>query len=43
MTLVEWLDAVRAVHDIESAYLTLWAEYLISRAALERAAGARLP
>ena len=43
MTLVEWLDAVRAVQDVESAYLTLWAEYITSRAALERAAGARLP
>jgi cobalt-zinc-cadmium efflux system outer membrane protein len=39
ITLVEWLDAVRAYHDAESIYATLEAEVGIRRAALARALG----
>ena len=39
ISLVEWLDAVRAYHETESAYTTLLAERLIRRAALELAVG----
>ena len=42
ITLVEWLDAVRAYQDSESTYLTLQAEVAVARAALERAAGTSL-
>jgi cobalt-zinc-cadmium efflux system outer membrane protein len=40
--LLEWLDSVRAYHDVESAYVTLWSEYATRRAALERITGAPL-
>ncbi len=43
MTLVEWLDAVRAAYEAEASYATLWADYITSRAALERAVGVPLP
>jgi cobalt-zinc-cadmium efflux system outer membrane protein len=42
ITLLEWLDAVRAYHEAESTYAALRAEYLARRAALERATGAPL-
>jgi outer membrane protein TolC len=42
ITLVEWLDAVRAYHEAESSYATLRAEVIIRQAALERALGASL-
>ena len=42
ITLVEWLDAVRAYQEAESSFATLVAGYVIQRAALERAVGARL-
>ena len=42
ITLAEWLDAVRAYQDAESAYLTLQADVAVARAALERAAGTPL-
>ncbi len=42
ITLVEWLDAIRAYQDAESTYLTLQAEVAIRRAALARAVGAPL-
>lgn len=37
--LVEWLDAVRAYHEAESAYASLQAESIIRHAALRRAIG----
>lgn len=40
--LLEWLDAVRAYQEAETTYITLWAEYITRRAALERATGASL-
>jgi cobalt-zinc-cadmium efflux system outer membrane protein len=40
ITLVEWLDAVRAYQDAESTYATLQAEVAVRRAALARAVGA---
>ena len=40
ITLVEWLDAVRAYQDAQSTVAVLQAESLIRRAALERAIGA---
>ena len=40
ITLVEWLDAVRAYQDAESTYVTLQADVAIARAALVRAVGA---
>jgi outer membrane protein, heavy metal efflux system len=43
ITLVEWLDAVRAYQEVEASHATLRAEALIRRAALERAVGAPLP
>lgn len=43
ITLVEWLDAVRAYQEAESTFLTLQAEVAIRRAALARAVGAPLP
>ncbi|HEY0970075.1 MAG TPA: TolC family protein [Gemmatimonadales bacterium] len=42
ITLVEWLDAVRAYQDAQAAVTALQAESLIRRAALERAVGAPL-
>lgn len=42
ITLVEWLDAVRAYQDAESTLVTLQAEVAIRRAALARAVGAPL-
>lgn len=42
ITLVEWLDAIRAYADAESTYVTLQAEVAIRRAALTRAVGAPL-
>lgn len=36
ISLLEWLDAVRAYHEAESAYSNLLAEFLIRRATLER-------
>jgi cobalt-zinc-cadmium efflux system outer membrane protein len=40
--LIEWLDAVRAYQEAEAGYASLLANYVIQRAALERAVGARL-
>ena len=40
ITLVEWLDAVRAYREAEASFATLQAELIIQRAALERAIGA---
>lgn len=42
ITLVEWLDAVRAYQDAESIYLTLQADVVVRQAALARAVGALL-
>ena len=42
ISLVEWLDAVRAYHEAESMFVTLRAELHIRRAALERATGVTL-
>jgi cobalt-zinc-cadmium efflux system outer membrane protein len=42
VTLVEWLDAVRAYQEAESSYATLRGEALIRRAELERAVGLAL-
>ena len=42
ITLLEWLDAVRAYHEAESAYSNLVAEFLVRRATLERAVSAPL-
>lgn len=42
ITLVEWLDAVRAYQEVESSFAMLRAEALIRRAALERTVGAPL-
>jgi outer membrane protein, heavy metal efflux system len=42
ITLLEWLDAVRAYHEAESAYANLIAEFLIRRATLERVVSAPL-
>lgn len=42
ITLLEWLDAVRAYQDAESTYLTLQAEVAIRQAALARAVGTAL-
>ena len=39
ISLVEWLDAVRAYQEAEGTFATLRAESLIRRAALERAVG----
>ncbi len=40
--LLEWLDAVRVYYEAETAWITLWSEYVARRAALERATGATL-
>jgi cobalt-zinc-cadmium efflux system outer membrane protein len=42
ITLLEWLDAVRAYHEAESAYSTLLGEALVRRATLERAVASPL-
>ena len=42
ITLVEWLDAIRAYQDADSTYVSLQAEVAIRRAALVRAVGAPL-
>jgi cobalt-zinc-cadmium efflux system outer membrane protein len=42
ISLVEWLDAVRAYQEAETSFATLRAEVLIRRAALERAVGTQL-
>ena len=42
ITLVEWLDAVRAYQEAEAAFASLVADVLVRRAALERAVGAPL-
>jgi len=42
ISLLEWLDSVRAYQEAESTYVMLWAEYIARRAALERATGATL-
>jgi cobalt-zinc-cadmium efflux system outer membrane protein len=42
ISLLEWLDSVRAYQEAEATYATLWAEYIARRAALERATGATL-
>ncbi len=41
ITLLEWLDAVRAYHEAESSYAALLAETAIRRATLERAVGGK--
>lgn len=43
ITLMEWLDAVRAYREAEASFAVLQAELTIRRAALERAVGAPLP
>ncbi|CAN5195586.1 TolC family protein [soil metagenome] len=42
ITLVEWLDVIRAYREAEASFASLQAEVLIRRAALERAVGATL-
>jgi outer membrane protein, heavy metal efflux system len=42
VSLVEWLDAVRAYHEAQSRFASLQADYMISRMALERAVGSVL-
>lgn len=42
MSLVAWLDAVRAYQEAELTYTGLLADYMTSRAALERAVGVSL-
>jgi outer membrane protein, heavy metal efflux system len=42
ITLVEWLDAVRAYQEAEATFASLEADVLVRRAALERAVGAPL-
>ncbi len=42
ITLVEWLDAVRAYREAEASFATLQADVIIRRATLERAVGAPL-
>lgn len=42
ISLLEWLDSVRAYHEAEATYAMLWAEYIARRAALERVTGATL-
>ncbi|MES2521889.1 MAG: TolC family protein [Gemmatimonadota bacterium] len=42
ITLVEWLDAVRAYQEAESTFATLQADAMTGRAALERAVGISL-
>ena len=42
ISLVEWLDAVRAYNEAQSTFAVLKADYLIQRATLERAVGSSL-
>ncbi len=42
ISLLEWLDSVRAYQEAEALHATLRAEYIARRAALERATGATL-
>jgi outer membrane protein, heavy metal efflux system len=42
ISLLEWLDSVRAYQEAEAAYATLWSEYVTRRAALERLTGLTL-
>lgn len=42
ITLLEWLDAVRAYQEAEATYASLLADVVVRRAALERAVGAPL-
>lgn len=42
ISLLEWLDSVRAYYEAESTYATLWSQYIAHRAALERATGVTL-
>lgn len=42
ISLIEWLDAVRAYHEAESIFVTMRAELQVRRAALERATGSPL-
>ena len=42
ITLIEWLDAVRAYHEAETTYITLWSEYVTRRAELQQATGVLL-
>lgn len=42
VSLIEWLDAVRAYQEAEASFATLQAEFVIQHAALERAVAARL-
>jgi outer membrane protein, heavy metal efflux system len=42
ISLVEWLDAVRAYREAEASYTSLQADALVRRAALERAVGVPL-
>lgn len=39
ITLLEWLDAVRAYHEAETTWISLWSEYVARRAELQRATG----
>jgi cobalt-zinc-cadmium efflux system outer membrane protein len=43
ISLVEWLDAVRAYHEAQSSFANLQAEHAIQFMTLERAVGAALP
>jgi cobalt-zinc-cadmium efflux system outer membrane protein len=42
ISLLEWLDSVRAYQEAQIRFAMLWAEYVARRAALERATGATL-
>lgn len=42
ITMLEWLDSVRAYHEVETTYTALWSEYVTRRAALERLTGLTL-
>lgn len=42
ISLVEWLDAVRAYYEAQSTFAALRADYFIRRAALERSVGSSL-
>lgn len=39
ISLLEWLDAVRAYYEAETAYLNLWAEHVRRRVTLEQMSG----
>jgi outer membrane protein, heavy metal efflux system len=42
ISLLEWLDSVRAYQEAEATYITLWSEHVTRRAALERLTGLTL-